>query len=422
MPDNWTPERQEAAEFWENARKRVAEANASRDANEILDFSGEIFLEDPKGEHFQDIDFKTHVIFCNAVFSCSVPFTNCTFWRSVRWQGCQLSVSESLTDFLLCKFHSPVDFSECVSLGKLRFFACVFSEKFQLKATKIGAISFMSLSGRTKNKGFCHFQKDVNFEEAEFDDVGFEDVEFDGFVSFNGAIFNKQVTFEKVVFGNHLVCRGTEFILDVIFYDAHFKHNVIFDDATVCGAFDFRCRFDRGCDIQATDIKINRSEEGISLYRTAKNAARARSDSYFEGEYHFREQCAIAAKNRKQSRWARRPWARDSRVMAGVNSFFGRWVYGYGERPMRPLAWGAAITMLCALVYWLFGAVCTDGGVRVKSFGTNLYFSVVTFTTLGYGDFRPEPGWPRMLCSVEAILGAATMATFIVCLTRKYTR
>jgi len=45
----------------------------------------------------------------------------------------------------------------------------------------------------------------------------------------------------------------------------------------------------------------------------------------------------------------------------------------------------------------------------------------VTFTTLGYGDMAPKPYF-RIPAAMEAVLGAALMATFIVSLTRKYMR
>ena len=55
-------------------------------------------------------------------------------------------------------------------------------------------------------------------------------------------------------------------------------------------------------------------------------------------------------------------------------------------------------------------------------FGKCLYFSAVTFTTLGYGDFQPKPGFFRFVAGTEAAMGAALMALFIVGLARKYTR
>ena len=59
-----------------------------------------------------------------------------------------------------------------------------------------------------------------------------------------------------------------------------------------------------------------------------------------------------------------------------------------------------------------FGFVYQDIGVhqlesreaRTLSYSDALYFSVVTFTTLGYGDFSPKPEY-RMLSALQALLG-----------------
>ncbi|MDH5406821.1 MAG: potassium channel family protein [Candidatus Aminicenantes bacterium] len=50
-----------------------------------------------------------------------------------------------------------------------------------------------------------------------------------------------------------------------------------------------------------------------------------------------------------------------------------------------------------------------------------LYFSIVTFTTLGYGDIRPLPApWARMVASGEAFIGAFMIALFVWTLARRY--
>lgn len=46
----------------------------------------------------------------------------------------------------------------------------------------------------------------------------------------------------------------------------------------------------------------------------------------------------------------------------------------------------------------------------VKDFNTCLYFSIVTFTTLGYGDFRP-PFFLRHIAAYEAMFGYLYMAS-----------
>jgi hypothetical protein len=42
-----------------------------------------------------------------------------------------------------------------------------------------------------------------------------------------------------------------------------------------------------------------------------------------------------------------------------------------------------------------------------------LYFSVVTITTLGYGDMRPLPGWGRFFASIEPIMGIVLLVMVV---------
>ena len=56
--------------------------------------------------------------------------------------------------------------------------------------------------------------------------------------------------------------------------------------------------------------------------------------------------------------------------------------------------------------------------VPLKGYLIYLYFSVVTFTTLGYGDFRPIGGC-KILASVEALFYIFFMALFIFAFARK---
>ena len=58
-------------------------------------------------------------------------------------------------------------------------------------------------------------------------------------------------------------------------------------------------------------------------------------------------------------------------------------------------------------------------GPILGSFLNCLYFSVVTFTTLGYGDFQPAVGLSRFVVSLEAIIGAITMALFVYTFARR---
>jgi hypothetical protein len=55
--------------------------------------------------------------------------------------------------------------------------------------------------------------------------------------------------------------------------------------------------------------------------------------------------------------------------------------------------------------------------------GVALYFSAVTFTATGYGDLVPAANTAsRFLAASEGLIGVFLMATFIVCLARRYGR
>lgn len=68
----------------------------------------------------------------------------------------------------------------------------------------------------------------------------------------------------------------------------------------------------------------------------------------------------------------------------------------------------ATILLSFALHYRAIGIIGPEGAIS-REFRDALYFSVTTFTTLGYGDFRALPA-QRLNTSIEAIFGLLTVA------------
>jgi len=106
---------------------------------------------------------------------------------------------------------------------------------------------------------------------------------------------------------------------------------------------------------------------------------------------------------------------------------FGRLLFGYGERPTRVLVAGVLIIIACALFYSSpYAAVCfrSDEQCARLGFMDGLYFSTITFTTLGFGDMYPErtSRATRSVAMAEAISGACLMALFVVCLSKRFSR
>ncbi len=104
---------------------------------------------------------------------------------------------------------------------------------------------------------------------------------------------------------------------------------------------------------------------------------------------------------------------------------------GYGEKPLRVILFSLGFILLCGFAYFSLGI--SDNGQMV-AFNTGhslyenimtlfklMYFSVVTFTTLGYGDLVPV-GPSRIVAAIEAFAGSFTLALFVVVFVKKMTR
>lgn len=104
---------------------------------------------------------------------------------------------------------------------------------------------------------------------------------------------------------------------------------------------------------------------------------------------------------------------------------------GYGEQPFRVVVFSVTAILLFAMLYAILG-VRFEGEIiymsldqsflfNLQRFLECLYFSVVTFTTLGYGDVTPV-GVTRVVAATEAFTGAFTLAIFVVMVVKKTSR
>jgi hypothetical protein len=71
------------------------------------------------------------------------------------------------------------------------------------------------------------------------------------------------------------------------------------------------------------------------------------------------------------------------------------------------------ILSLFADIYFWAGINLSGSSDQIKDFSTCLYFSVITWTTVGYGDIVPTPGIARLAASLEALSGIAVMGAYV---------
>jgi len=99
-------------------------------------------------------------------------------------------------------------------------------------------------------------------------------------------------------------------------------------------------------------------------------------------------------------------------------------ISSYGESIWKVFYTALLMIFIYAGIYFIKGGIIVQNEAQpIHSFLTSLYFSIVTFTTLGYGDLHPVPSIEmRLLAGSEAFLGAFLLAYFVVVVSRKIMR
>lgn len=171
--------------------------------------------------------------------------------------------------------------------------------------------------------------------------------------------------------------------------------------------------------------KSGKDEEARQLYGEAEEVAR-----YLTNESEKRRQYDISGR-----------FYRLERVMhrMQLNRFSREWCWsklldvmcGYGENAARVIGFAFCECVLAGLLYFLLGLNSSEGIIafnpehsletNVMNFLHCMYFSVITFTTTGYGDFSPV-GFSKIVAAVEAFMGAFAISLFVVVFVRKMTQ
>jgi hypothetical protein len=402
----------------------------------FINLSG--FYFPPDTANFSNAKFKGYADFKNAKFKGHADFTNAQFLGTA--------------DFTNAQFLGTADFSDAEFIGEAIFYPAIF-----IWHAKFIDVTF----SREVNFTDVTFVGDAEFWKSEFKgDAYFIDVTFSGKTKFKLARFKEIFKFSPI--------NNSE----IGFTSVHFSDNVrIKADMSKCSFANSNIervdmtdsiwirdekpkpknsysslieRIRNKVGLPDTSIKIWEEHQGElksdwkeleGIYRRLKQSYQKYGDYSTAGKFYYQEmEC-----KRKQLKWFRKLFR---------NVFYKK-LCGYGEKPENVIFASLFLIILFAFSF-LFGGIefvgsnvlkvppnVIDYNLSLNSFGIQwamsnidsiyedlklcLYTSVITFTTLGYGDVHPI-GFSRIVASVEAGFGIIMTALFIFVFTRKMLR
>lgn len=325
-----------------------------------------------------------------------------------------IKLSQPLT-FNNCKFESDVFFAP--PWEEPEAVRVVFEKEVLFNSSQFLGQSRFTNGTFQSYAGFdgCTFEHVCCFRDTEYyGQAMFRTVAFNGYGLFTGAMFHNEARFTNSYFG-----KGGNFT------------NVTFEDRT-----DFAGVYSKSKSVPVYEsVKFARSKYGDdeTFWRFIKQASQEAGYYQLAGESFYEERCAHLCRKFRGVNYDRlSPGKKLLRILAGIRLLpelvFGKMLFGYGERPIRVLFASAAIIVICALFYCSGHSHLVyradDGYIQPQTFMDGLYFSTITFTTLGFGDIYPERQHllTRAVAMTEALAGACLMALFVVTLSKRYSR
>ncbi|MFP4641987.1 MAG: potassium channel family protein [Dehalococcoidia bacterium] len=295
------------------------------------------------------------------------------------------------------------------------------------------------------------FQELTWFGDATFEgEVWFDYATFHGFALFDYATFQEHAWFNDATFQEQTQFANVTFQGDAGFINATFEGGVWFDGAVFEGIVyffeteDSKYRFRGELSFSKADfrrgVEIDIPHELFKLPEAEAEACRVQRISY-ERDRRKDDADRMFVRERRALRKARvrqatEEWSNSKGIksklrtlpkliIAGSSSFLefllADLTCKYGTSWVRPVAlWLGVIFLLFPPIYWASGGV-EAGGATLNSAWDYPYFSVVTATTLGYGDLHAV-GFAKVFAAMEAVFGTFMWAVFLAVFARKHMR
>jgi len=284
-------------------------------------------------------------------------------------------------------FIDKADFSKVIFIGMADFYGADFNDIADFTPVK--------------------FKNEADFTDANFNDMAdFESANFNDRANFCGAFFNDKANFCGAYFNDETNFMDSNFASTADFLDADFCDRVYFSGATY-----YKINLTGACFKEDIEANWDSLEETL----VCDGAVYIKLIKSFRNNEQFEDANRVYYIYRKDSQ-------SDKSISLSKLGDIIMWIScGYGVKPGNAIVLSFFTVSIFALFYWKGNGIkylkWPDENDNIgMSFLDAFYFSVVTFTTIGYGDWYPT-GKYRLFVMLEGILGWLLLALFLVTLT-----
>ncbi len=415
---------------------------------------GELYLTHAEFERvdFSDVQFDAGVRFTASTFHGPATFSAATFERDSRFNSCSFNDTAS---FDRTTFREEVRVGGTTFAEEADFYRATFEADLNMKrvefcgqatfwkATLVDTIRFNRATFHPLDGDGFHQLHELDLANGNFTDATLRDVSLEA----------SELTKAKL-FGTDLRgCRLHGTVLTDCRIDDQTRFLGVPESVpfSVTGLVRFwnkpRCVYDpgyAGASVgENTEVQRNRAK---STYRAIEEIAGAASRPALQSmcfvnrqDVHrrtYRDELRTGLRqvdSSSESPAERRP-IRDSiyrvlKLFQWGRAELSRWTLLYGESPWRIIATGLVIVLVFALLYPLGGLEPAEGTpVTYETIAEqptllfdSIYFSTLTFTTLGMGDYQPS-GIAQVLTTLQTAVGAVLIALLVFVFGRRTAR
>lgn len=300
------------------------------------------------------------------------------------------------------------------------------SMMFDGKLMKI--IDVKSEMKKYKNIKFSEsvFEEDVIFDSYEFEgDVIFENTVFNGIVSFKNCIFHGDCIFINVKFSNQ--CKNNKIFMKSKVKGQYFVLKNIKNIPRLDGIIFSNCS-----KLVLEDLFFKKEEYEYAkfVYRVARNQANSIGDYERVGHYYYLERY-YGGKNIKKENFNNTKEYMSNKCF----DLLSKYTIGYGEKPFNIFIISFFIISIFALLYMFTGIRSLDNEIieislsgqfdienLLKSYMDLWYFSMATFSTVGYGDMVVTTAMGKILASIEVFIGVTMAASWASVIIKRMSR